>query len=40
LTGPASASQSLELKKPGELKLCELRAAGAAAAGDSMVAAA
>jgi type VI secretion system secreted protein VgrG len=40
LTGAGGASQSLELKKPGELKLCELRAAGAAAAGDSMVAAA
>jgi type VI secretion system secreted protein VgrG len=37
--GPGSASQSLSLAKPGELKLCELRTAGAAAAGDSIVAA-
>ena len=38
--GPGSASQSLALKAPGALKLCELRATGAEAAGDSMVAAA
>ena len=37
LAGPQSASQEKTLPKPGELKLCEYRAAGAAAAGDSTV---
>jgi hypothetical protein len=31
LTGPASASQSLELKKPGNFKPCQFRLASAAA---------
>jgi len=37
LAGPQSVSQEKTLPKPGELKLCEYRAAGAAAAGDSTV---
>jgi type VI secretion system secreted protein VgrG len=37
LTGPASARAQVEVRKPGQLRLCELRAAGAAAAGDSLV---
>ncbi|QOY95470.1 type VI secretion system tip protein VgrG [Massilia sp. UMI-21] len=37
LAGPQSTKQEKVLPKPGELKLCELRAAGAAAAGDSSV---
>ena len=37
LAGPQSAGQEKTLPKPGELKLCEYRAAGAAAAGDSTV---
>jgi len=38
LTGPASASPGeLALPAAGTLKVCEMRAAGAAAAGDSMV---
>jgi len=37
LAGPRSASRSVSSPKVGELKLCELRAAGAAAAGDSVV---
>jgi len=37
LAGPQSANGEASLPKAGELKLCELRAAGAAAAGDSTV---
>jgi len=37
LAGPQSASQEKALPKPGDMKLCEYRAAGAAAAGDSTV---
>jgi type VI secretion system VgrG family protein len=37
LAGPQSATGGGRLPKPGELKLCEFRAAGAAAAGDSVV---
>ena len=37
LAGPKSASSAVSLPAPGELKLCEMRAAGAAAAGDSVV---
>ncbi|QYF95414.1 type VI secretion system tip protein VgrG [Massilia sp. PAMC28688] len=37
LTGPKSASSSVQLPAPGDPKVCELRAAGAAAAGDSVV---
>jgi len=37
LAGPQSIKQETVLPKPGDLKLCELRAAGAAAAGDSSV---
>lgn len=37
LAGPASATRSVTLPAPGEPKVCELRAAGAAAAGDSVV---
>lgn len=37
LAGPQNVGQEKTLPKPGELKLCEYRAAGAAAAGDSMV---
>ncbi|WP_305822414.1 type VI secretion system Vgr family protein [Massilia brevitalea] len=37
LAGPQSVNQEKTLPKPGELKLCEYRAAGAAAAGDSTV---
>ena len=41
LTGPASASiQGISFPTASKLSLCELRAAGAAAAGDSMVPAA
>jgi len=37
LAGPQSASGEKTMPKPGDLKLCEFRAAGAAAAGDSTV---
>ena len=37
LAGPKSASSEVSLPAPGELRLCEMRAAGAAAAGDSVV---
>ncbi len=37
LAGPASATSSITLPGPSEPKVCELRAAGAAAAGDSVV---
>ncbi|QOL49907.1 type VI secretion system Vgr family protein [Massilia litorea] len=37
LAGPQSASCKKTMPKPGDLKLCEFRAAGAAAAGDSTV---
>jgi type VI secretion system secreted protein VgrG len=37
LAGPTSTSTIATLPAPGELKLCEMRTAGAAVAGDSMV---
>ncbi|WP_020657005.1 type VI secretion system Vgr family protein [Massilia niastensis] len=37
LAGPKSATREADSPKVGELKLCELRAAGAAGTGDSMV---
>lgn len=37
LAGPQSATSEKTMPKPGDLKLCEFRAAGAAAAGDSTV---
>ncbi|MEJ7807229.1 MAG: DUF2345 domain-containing protein, partial [Telluria sp.] len=37
LTGPKSATSQVSLPAPGEPKLCEWRAAGAASAGDSVV---
>jgi type VI secretion system secreted protein VgrG len=37
LVGPQSATSEKTMPKPGDLKLCEFRAAGAAAAGDSTV---
>jgi type VI secretion system secreted protein VgrG len=37
LAGPQSASGEKSMPKPGDLKLCEFRAAGAAASGDSTV---
>ena len=37
LAGPQSASGEKTMPQPGDLKLCEFRAAGAAAAGDSIV---
>ena len=37
LGGPQSATFEVRLPQPGELKLCEMRAAGASAAGDSVV---
>ncbi|GGC17992.1 type VI secretion system Vgr family protein [Pseudoduganella buxea] len=37
LAGPASATREMTLPGPSEPKVCELRAAGAAAAGDSVV---
>ncbi|MFC5476862.1 type VI secretion system Vgr family protein [Massilia suwonensis] len=37
LAGPQSANGEKTMPKPGDLKLCEFRAAGAAAAGDSTV---
>jgi type VI secretion system secreted protein VgrG len=37
LAGPQSSKEERVLSKPGDLKLCELRAAGAAAGGDSSV---
>ena len=37
LAGPQSAKGEKTMLKPGDLKLCEFRAAGAAAAGDSTV---
>ena len=37
VAGPQSASGEKTLPKPGDLKVCEFRAAGAAAAGDSTV---
>lgn len=37
LGGPQKASSEVKLPQPGELKLCEMRAAGAAAAGDGIV---
>lgn len=37
LGGPQKASSETRLPQPGELKLCEMRATGAAAAGDSIV---
>ena len=37
LAGPQSTSGEKVMPKPGDLKLCEFRAAGAAAAGDSTV---
>ena len=38
LKGPASAEQSLELKKPGKLKLCDFRMHGGSAGGAGMIA--
>lgn len=37
LGGPQKASSEVKLPQPGELKLCEMRAAGAAVAGDGVV---
>ena len=37
LAGPQSATSEKTMPKPGDLKLCEFRAAGAAAAGESTV---
>jgi uncharacterized protein (DUF2345 family) len=37
LAGPQSATSNSLRAKAGELRLCEMRAAGAAAAGDSIV---
>jgi type VI secretion system secreted protein VgrG len=37
LGGPQKASSEFKLPQPGELKLCEMRATGAAAAGDGIV---
>jgi len=37
LGGPQKASSEVRPRQPGELKLCEMRAAGAAAAGDGIV---
>jgi uncharacterized protein (DUF2345 family) len=37
LAGPQSATEGARLPRPGELRLCELKAAGAADAGDSVV---
>ncbi|WP_208281102.1 type VI secretion system Vgr family protein [Massilia oculi] len=37
LGGPQKASSEVKLPQPGELKLCEMRAAGAASAGDGIV---
>lgn len=37
LGGPQKASSEVKLPQPGELKLCEMRAAGAATAGDGIV---
>ncbi|MDY0973368.1 type VI secretion system Vgr family protein [Massilia sp. CFBP9012] len=37
LGGPQKASSEVRLPQPGDLKLCEMRAAGAASAGDGIV---
>jgi uncharacterized protein (DUF2345 family) len=37
LGGPQKATSEVKLPQPGELKLCEMRAAGAASAGDGIV---